>query len=1702
MDIPTLVKKRTLFKGKLARLQTTVNKHDSDCPIDKETAEALIEDLADIKSKVNAIQEEVAALCSTDDEIEAQVEVSEWFLQKIIHIKSKLVKIRESCNPPDDTHRSNNIKLPRMELPLFTGRHELWQSFQDLFIASVETNRALSGAQKLQYLKSCVKGEAANLIQSFAVTDENYREAWSLLVDRYDNKRESVQAIIKRLHYQQTIKSESASAIQKLLDVTNECLRSLKVLGRPVEEWDDLIVFMTVEKLDPNSRREWAITLKDSEPPTFKQLSEFLDLHIRGLNASGVHTNLQTNVKSKTFGQVSGSRQQAQTHLGTSSGSCPACKGVHQIYKCEQFKNMSVDERAAVVQSSSLCVNCLHHGHYIAQCKSKYVCKVCKKKHNSLLHFERKSTHGSSSEAANKSPDTGSDAMRSLISNHCSLSQVLLKTALVTAKDQCGLTRTLRVLLDDGSQGSFITEMCAKSLGLQLQKTDVTIRGISSSPVCSVNGQVSLTINSLVKSASVEVLALVVGKVTGMLPTQTCNQKSWAHIQGLQLADPRFYSPSKVDMLLGSDVLSSILCSGVRNGSPGEPLAQNTVFGWVLCGPVSQVKNSVIQVNHADIEINTILRKFWELEELPPIKHLNPEERLCEKHFSNNHTRDENGRFVVRLPFTPLINQLGSSRDQAVSRLFQLERRFRRFPERKQQYVQFMREYEKLHHMVKVQNCESDPANFYLPHHFVVKEDSSSTKLRVVFDGSAKSSTGVSLNNTMMVGPTIQDDLFTLLLRFRCHKIALKADIAKMYRQFKVHEDDAKFQRIVWRESPELPIQDFQLQTVTYGTASAPFLATRCLQQLAKDESNRFPVAAKILSQDMYVDDLMSGEDTIEKAVALRQELSDLVTCGGMKICKWATNDPEVLQSIPPDFRESKMSLNMDSEESLKALGVAWNPSTDQFSFTVNPSENSSPMTKRRLLSELAKVFDPLGWLAPVTVKAKIIFQDLWKEQMSWDETLSETIQLEWKNYQSEINLIKTISIPRCVIVSNVVNYQLHGFSDASEKAYAAAVYLRCESQDGSIVVNLLAAKSKVSPMKQISIPRLELCGAVLCANLLDSIKSSVRFQCSTTGWTDSTIVLKWLESFPGRWKTFVANRVAQIQELIPSSSWRHVVSEENPADLPSRGIPPVQLVSSNLWWHGPEWLASHSIPPSNPSGSIETPVLEEKKKTIAVNQNCVDVWPSLISRFSSLTRLKRVAAYCLRFINNTVPANQKRTNELTCEELASAMKKLVAAVQLSEFGGEIKSLKSSQCVPTGSRLSQLCPFIDGDEIIRVGGRLQHASLPEDRKHPIVLPHNHHFTTLMVRDSHHKNLHSGFQLTWSNIQLTYWIVRGRDTVRNILRKCVKCRRERAKVASQLMGSLPSPRVSPGRPFLHCGVDYAGPYLINQFKGRGSKKFKCYFAVFVCMGTKAIHLEAVSELSTEAFIAALKRFSSRRGIPQVLYSDCGTNFTGADKELKRLLESCKHQTNLKHFLSEKGTSWEFNPPAAPHHGGLWEAGVKSVKFHLRRVIGCSSLTIEEFQTVLCLVEACLNSRPLCAVSNDPSDLSALTPGHFLIGHPLTALPEPDLTVVKTNRLTRWQQTQKIFQHFWNRWSNEYLSSLQQRFKWKTKRENMTVGDLVLVKDELLPPMKWKLGRITEVHPGSDMCIRVVTVKTATSEYKRSIAKLCPLLSSDE
>ena len=497
------------------------------------------------------------------------------------------------------------------------------------------------------------------------------------------------------------------------------------------------------------------------------------------------------------------------------------------------------------------------------------------------------------------------------------------------------------------------------------------------------------------------------------------------------------------------------------------------------------------------------------------------------------------------------------------------------------------------------------------------------------------------------------------------------------------------------------------------------------------------------------------------------------------------------------------------------------------------------------------------------------------------------------------------------------------------------------------------------------------------------------------------------------------------------------------------------------------------------------------------------------LDRFSAYTRLTRVTAWVLRFIHNCrisqISRDDRNLLPLFVEEIVKAENYWISYSQTECFGKEIEALNSSHRLPSGSPLITLHAFLDSNKILRVSGRDQNSKLAYQAMHPVILHGKHAITKLIIVAEHRRLLHAEPTLLASSLNSRFHIIGGRKSVRSITRSCTICRRYSEKPQCQMMGQLPIERVTPDLIFEDVGVDYAGPVMIKHGYVHKPTLVKAYICIFVSLTVKAAHIELVSDLTTDAFLSTLRRFIARRGKPKLIWSDHGTNFVGANNELKTLtefLESQKTQKTISQFCTSQRIEWKFIPEKSPHFGGLWESCVKSTKYHLKRILSGVKLTFEEYTTVLAQVEACLNSRPLVTLSCSDDGCDALTPGHFLIGRPLEALPDPAFSYRSINLLRRWHLCQDLLRHFWKKWSTDYLASLRKYAKWHKPSQNLSVGDVVVLHEDGLTPTTWILGRIVEVFPGKDGLIRVVNVKTRTGIYKRPVHKLSLLLSSEQ
>lgn len=1605
------------------------------------------------------------------------------------------------------------VKLPKIQIPLFTGCYESWPAYQDLFISLVHNNTSLSSVQKLHYLKTSIGGEAENLLKHIQVTENNYLQAWNTLKERYGNKRLIVNSLLKRLFAQKKIMNQSANSIKALLDTTSECINNLQNLNISTDSWDPIIIFLVVQKLDPESHKQWeAYSYKENsdELPSWTDLKKFLESQFRTLElVTPLSCTRERTIRERSY------------HVTTPNKTCNMCKNNHALCHCKEFTKLSPLERKEFAKNNNLCYNCLVPGHSVLKCRTPVSCHVCHKRHHSLLHLQKKPDTsgqiGTIQPSVSPSPCNVEEQeeirVNTMVASNCNTRQkiALLATAMVIVRSERDHTTVLRALIDPGSESSFISEKATQLLQLTRTTAKRSIIGMGSMKT-NVNQVVQFKVVSRYKSDySIQVEAYVVSQqLTAKIPTKSLAVHNWPHLEGLHLADPSYCTPGSIDLLLGVKEYAKILQSDLIKGPPGSPCALKTGLGWILFGEVHSGENCTQESNfiftHHAVDVDEMLKVIWEVD-MDTKRKFTKEERLCENIYEKTYKRNDKGRYIVKLPFKTEnpVSPDGNTREIALNRFLQLEKRFNKQPQLKEKYTQVIEEYKNMKHIEEVPEEEiHSKRSIYIPHLAVIREGKETTSTRVVFDASCKGSNGISLNDELLLGPVLQGDLRSLLMRWRMHAVCFVSDIEKMYRMILIAKEDKDFQRVLWRDNPDEPIKDYRLLTVTFGTASAPYLAIKTLVQLSIDEGENYPIATRIIQEDFYVDDVLSGCDNVENAIAAAKELKYLLQQGGFQLKKWSSNNAEFMRSIKPSERSSNVHLDLNIDGTTKALGIAWNLRTDKFEYNSSTHSESMNITKRSILSDIQKLYDPLGWIAPLLVMTKIFIQRLWMEKYSWDEEISQSLIDEWRTIKRDFKNVNGIRIDRWLHTFNKEkeSIEIHGFSDASMQAYAAVVYCRVVNSDGTITTTLVAAQTRVAPLKTISLPRLELCGAVLLSRLLKQVTQAMKLSMSQVfTWTDSTIVISWLLGETSKWKPFVANRVVEIIDNTNNRQWYYVKSQDNPADIASRGMYLKDLQNSNLWWKGPKWLSEHKIDFHKPSC---TQTDEEMKKVIHVNLNINNKEEekenhiyTQFENYNTLTELLKVITFCKRFLKFRLLA-ENINNTITTQELEDSLRICIQISQKIDFEDEIEALEKKKSIKRTSNLKSLNPYLDEQRILRVGGRLRHANIDEESKHPIILNHKNRFTYLIVADAHRRTLHGGIQVMLTYLTSKYWIVRGKGMIKGYINKCLICARHKVAVRTQIMGDLPKARVTPSRPFLQSGVDFTGPFQILISKGRGMKTNKAYIAIFVCMATKAIHLELVGDMTSEAFIGAFKRFTARKGKCSHLWSDQGRNFIGANKELVTAWkDAClEFKGEIAESLACDGTQWHFIPAYSPNFGGLWEAGVKSIKYHLKRIL-TNHLTFEEMTTILCEIEACLNSRPLCPIDDSGDIIQPLTPGHFLIGEAPIVIPNPDLQHVKVSNISRWQHTQKLLRDFWNRWQKEYLSRLQQRPKWLKKEKEFAIGQIVLIKNDLLPPGKWALGRVLEKHPGDDGVTRVYSVKSGNSVVKRSISKLCYL-----
>ncbi|XP_037930221.1 uncharacterized protein LOC119664950 [Teleopsis dalmanni] len=981
--------------------------------------------------------------------------------------------------------------------------------------------------------------------------------------------------------------------LRHIVDTVSALFGSLLSLGSEADILNAIIIHLVLSKVD-NETKIFYDSQQDFESlPCWESCYSLLSRRCQFLDSNSKRCNNDkvNDTKNNSF------NRKLTTFVNTKIN-CMKCNGGdHSLGSCPSFVKLTFNDKFKFVKDLFVCLNCLRKGHVVKNCQSTAHCRICNGMHHTCLHKFKPIEQNVRPNLSDSPPgqlNFPQSPSISLVSR--TKQRSLIPTAVVLIKDKYGLYQPIRALLDSCSEISFITEKMAKQLQLPFERINQEVSGIGDVRT-QIRHSITATIKSRISKFEWSSQFAVTKRISLNHPEQLIDTTSWNFPESLVLADPLFFKPQHIDLLISTQGFFELILDGKISLGTSLPCLLNTELGWIIGG---QYKNTptdrALTCNYIQSSnIDSMLQKFWKIEELESDQKINysKEELSCGKHFVENTTIISNGQIQVRLPFKESPEVLGESFEMAKRRFLSLERRLERQQTLKEDYVKFMQEYLMLGHMSRVDNFDNITPHYIIPHHCILRPQSTTTKLRVVFDASACTSSGRLLNEILMVGPTIQQDLILTLLTFRLHRYALTADISKMYRQFVVDPRDRNFQLVIWRNTVNEPQQLFQLNTVTYGMSAAPFLAIRSLTYLANAYQKEMPIGASVLSNDLYVDDLLTGADTVEELCIKVSQVNKIAASAGLQLAKWTSNHKNWVNSSD----EYQILLNED--DITKTLGLAWRPSDDVFCFQYKQQE-SKAATKRTILSVVARIFDLLGLLSPIVIRCKILIQELWIHQLGWDDPLPPLLNQSWIQIQSDLEYLNHIEVPRYVLTSSACYSQVHGFADASQRAFGCCIYIRSK-HNGFYKSSLLISKSKVAPIKAVSLPRLELCAAVLLCKTWNKIKPKVLpFINEIFFWTDSKIVLHWMKMHSSTLNCFVANRVSELQDYSRGIRWSHVPSKQNPADIVSRGCRASELKDS-IWFCGPKFLSLQSAewPKETSKTEFLAKDLEQRKPTV-----------------------------------------------------------------------------------------------------------------------------------------------------------------------------------------------------------------------------------------------------------------------------------------------------------------------------------------------------------------------------------------------------------------------------------------------------------------------------------------------------------------------
>ncbi|XP_049870313.1 uncharacterized protein LOC126369792 [Pectinophora gossypiella] len=1629
-----------------------------------------------------------------------------------------------------------------MELAKFNGDVLKWHQFWDQFASNVDS-RNINDVDKLLYLQSVLGGEAKQAIEGLDTTSKNYKVAIETLKERYGKPNVIIDAHYVAL-YRIPTAGNSVKECRNVFSEVESHLRVLKSLGEDVnhnhlrvmimEKFPEDLIYELRVKLGSdedsieNIRKnlEYIISARETsnriKRKTEKDVGENITietLHVKTENNSRkrFQGRRQYNVQNKTesfkkfdnknFDRPFNKKRPYDNTKSTQYESsapkknklvCIFCEKDHFNDECSTFK--TIQDRKGKLKGR--CFNCFGKGHKGSDCKAKRNCRHCDK-------------YGIHNRALCPSIVPSLSHINTLhVNTSKSMTVLQTSTAHIHRVGDNSSYVNCRILLDCGSQRSYVTSKVAKELNLPvIEENQLTVFTFGAQTPKEIDSPLVAFDIVTRTNTRTTIHANIVPLITNRVPCPYDNIRNieeLIHDEDIILADDGSRD-DQVDILIGNDYYYSFMANKRVKVDENLYLVK-TDFGWMWSGQCLMTKHdkdhlSVLTYFQSSIDTMTPfyepdlplqtdnLKQLWDLESIGIVdspKTTREEEAI--KWFNETTEYIEN-RYYVQWPWTeyPPAN-LPVNFGLALGRLTNLLKRLD--PVTIKQYDDVLKDQlsKGIIEEINDHSLHDDHPVHYLPHH-CIKQEGKTTKLRIVYDASAKIKNYSSLNECLHKGPLLLEELTGLLIRFREHKIGIVADVEKAFLQIGLQQNDRDVTRFLWlkdlsKEATSNNLLHLRFCRVPFGVISSPFLLNATLRfHLIKSDST----INKQIAEDIYVDNVVSGSCTTEQALTLYKTVKDTFKDLSMNLCQWNSNSKEFVDQIPIDDR--------DHNEVIKILGIEWNTSTDELRLKPNYGSATNINTKRGVLKVTAAIYDPCGFIAPIILPAKLLLQELWKQKLHWDETLPEKISKKWKTIQTTFNCINDIHIPR-PLIDTVANknddkmvYELHCFADASMQAYAAVVYLRVYSNSKRKAdTTFVMGKSRVAPIKdqkELQIPRLELLGAVIGNRLIQYVAKFLRLHIENRFlWVDSKIVLSWFNS-DKLLPPFIARRIKELKQN-KTLHMRYVPGELNPADGATRPIN--AEVNNKYWLTGPKFLTlstekwpklfknDHNID----QVQVQTSSLngEYSKNTNIDTQLQENNQSSNITDNNKEKTTEKINVVADEDVEETTEEDvemREPNNNLKNEETAKSVE--IIKLQKEYFPKETQGCKTDL-----SRSLDL--FKDDKGILRCGGRFGNANWSDDKKNPILLPKNSKFTDKIIEDIHKNNYHVGVGHTLATVRNKYWILQGRSQVQRVLRNCMQCRKYGGgPYKMPLMPPLPAERVRYSVPFTFTGLDYFGPLKIQE--DIAEKRWVC---LFTCLAVRAIHMEVIRDLSAEECLMAIRRFIAVRGLPQVITSDNATQF----KLTSNVLTS--------EFCIKNKIAWRFIPELAPWFGGFYERLIGIVKNCLKRTIDKHLLNHSQLCTIIKEVEAVVNNRPLTTVGQEFEKI--LTPADFLkVGGPqLTDISETEFldnaTVTKDNLIQGWKRGQMILKEYINMFISQYLTSLRERRN--THKQSRVVvnkiphiGDRVQIKNDKSRAF-WKVGRISMVIKGSDGQIRVVKVTMPNGEtLTRSIGHLYPL-----